>query len=402
MTRSLLNPDEDNYHALIISFPFELFANCGVAKDQHIIVDNDVKNISVGAFDKVTHNLLLSKLEYQDIKDKLLCMVASYLTGRQQRVVLEGSLSYWLPVTSGVPQGSILGPLLFLSYYDMSNYIYSRSTVALFVDNSKLYQAMDVPDVHSLLQDDLDSLNNWRWDWAIEFNPTKCKVLHISKRKSPTGADDGNYSIGNQQIEWVSSITDLGITVPRDLSWARYTEDIVMEAEKPLSLVERIRWDLSQPTIRRLLYCALVRPKLKMRNVSDLYFGTYLLSMYGGIDPEIKTLWIKVYNKAGLTPTPMSTPTSMPMSMPTSMQTHKNDATAGTSHLAVIIVVPILTVIVVGILALIAVWRWKKRSKRIARIEAGGDESKEEKNLEMSELDSQDNLVTSQVVTKMV
>lgn len=190
-------------------------------------------------------------------------MVASYLTGRQQRVVLEGSLSYWLPVTSGMPQGSILGPLLFLSYYDMSNYIYSRSTVALFVDNSKLYQAMDVPDVHSLLQDDLDSLNNWRWDWAIEFNPTKCKVLHISKRKSPTGADDGNYSIGNQQIEWVSSITDLGITVPRDLSWARYTEDIVMEAEKPLSLVERIRWDLSQPTIRRLLYCALVRPKLK-------------------------------------------------------------------------------------------------------------------------------------------
>ncbi|XP_022804493.1 uncharacterized protein LOC111341757 [Stylophora pistillata] len=140
----------------------------------------------------------------------------------------------------------------------------------------------------------------------------------------------------------------------------------------------------------------------RMRNVSDLYFGTYLLSMYGGIDPEIKTLWIKVYNKAGLTPTPMSTPTSMPMSMPTSMQTHKNDATAGTSHLAVIIVVPILTVIVVGILALIAVWRWKKRSKRIARIEAGGDESKEEKNLEMSELDSQDNLVTSQVVTKMV
>lgn len=116
----------------------------------------------------------------------------------------------------------------------------------------------------------------------------------------------------------------------------------------------------------------------------------------------MNTLQASVTVQAGLTPTPMSTPTSMPMSMPTSMQTHKNDATAGTSHLAVIIVVPIQTVIVVGILALIAVWRWKKRSKRIGRIEAGGDESKEEKNLEMSELDSQDNLVTSQVVTKMV
>lgn len=111
----------------------------------------------------------------------------------------------------------------------------------------------------------------------------------------------------------------------------------------------------------------------RMRNVSDLYFGTYLLSVYGGIDSEIKTLWIRVYNKAGLRPTPMSTPMSMPMSMPTSMQTHKNDATAGTSHLAFKIVVP--TGIVVGILALIAVWLWKKRSKRIGRIEAGGDES---------------------------
>lgn len=141
----------------------------------------------------------------------------------------------------------------------------------------------------------------------------------------------------------------------------------------------------------------------RMRNVSGLYFGTYLLYMYGGTDSDIETLWIRVYNNAGLKPTPMSTPTSMPMSMPTSMQTHKNDATAGTSHLAVKIAIPTLMVIIVaGILALIAVWRWKKRSKRIGRIEAGGDESKEEKNLEMSELDSQDNLVTSQVVTKMV
>ena len=77
-----------------------------------------------------------------------------------------------------------------------------------------------MPDAHSLLENDLDSLNNWSQDWAMEFDPTKCKVLHISKKQSPTRADNRNYSI-------VSSITDLVITVCSDLSWARHIEDTV-------------------------------------------------------------------------------------------------------------------------------------------------------------------------------
>lgn len=109
---------------------------------------------------------------------------------------------------------------------------------------------------------------------------------------------------------------------------------------------------------------------LRMRNLSDPHFGTYLLSIYSRL--EIKTLWIIVYKKAGLPPTSM--PMSMPTSKPTPMPTHKNDATTGTIHLAVKIVVPTLVIIVVCISPLIAVWYWKKRSKRIERIEAGSDE----------------------------
>ena len=114
---------------------------------------------------------------------------------------------------------------------------------------------MDTPDAHSLLQNDLDSLNNLRQGWALEFSPTKFKVLNISKKKSSTGADNRNYSIGTRQLERVSSITDLGIKMgPSNLSWARHMEDTVTKANKTLGLIKRACRDLSQLTIRQLLY----------------------------------------------------------------------------------------------------------------------------------------------------
>ena len=97
------------------------------------------------AFDKVPHNLLLLKLQLHRITGPLLLWMQSYLSERKQRVVLEGASSDWLPVTSGVPQGSILGPLLFLVYVnDVPSCIINNSNIALFADDSKLYRAMDI------------------------------------------------------------------------------------------------------------------------------------------------------------------------------------------------------------------------------------------------------------------
>ena len=112
-------------------------------------------------FDKVPHDLLLTKLHRHGISGTALRWFASYLSNRQQRVVLEGAFSDWLPVTSEVPQGSILGPLLFLVFAnEMPSYVQHGSSLALFADDSKLYRPIDSVSSPALLQSDLDGLHS--------------------------------------------------------------------------------------------------------------------------------------------------------------------------------------------------------------------------------------------------
>ena len=108
------------------------------------------------------HHLLLRKLETLGIRGSLLAWFQSYLTDRKRRAVLQGICSEWLPVSSGVPQGSILSPLLFLVYCnDISSYVKENSTLALFADDSKLYQPLLFPTSSTLLQDDLSNIAKW-------------------------------------------------------------------------------------------------------------------------------------------------------------------------------------------------------------------------------------------------
>ena len=137
------------------------------------------------AFDRVPHDLLLTKLHRHGISGTALQWFEGYLSNRQQRVVLEGTFSDWLPVISGVSQGSILGPLLFLVFAnEMPSYVQHGSTLALFADYSKLYQPLGSVSSSALLQSDLDGLHSWSSDHRMTFNTTKCKVLRRSKRRS--------------------------------------------------------------------------------------------------------------------------------------------------------------------------------------------------------------------------
>ena len=100
-------------------------------------------------------------------------------------MVLGGVYSEWLPITSGVPKGSILGPLLSLVYVnDIPSYVHSQSSVALFADDTKLFKPIDLPGAKNDLQADLNSLQKWSLDWGMEFNKSKCHVLHVSRRNS--------------------------------------------------------------------------------------------------------------------------------------------------------------------------------------------------------------------------
>ena len=215
------------------------------------------------AFDRVQHHMLLNKLEQYGISGSLLQWFRSYLSDRYQRVALDGTLSEWLPVTSGVPQGSILGPLLFLVYInDMPEYVGQGSSIALFADDSKLYRPINSAS-HHLLQSDLSGLHNWSNDWGMTFNPSKCKVMHMSRKKVCSSASL-QYHLNDKPLESVTHISALGVIVSKDLSWANHIEDICTKANKTLGLIKRVcARDVVDANTRKLLYCAVVRPKLE-------------------------------------------------------------------------------------------------------------------------------------------
>ena len=134
------------------------------------------------AFDKVLHRRLLHKLEYYGIRGSTLKWINSWPSGRVQQFVLDGQASDQVPVLSGVPQGSVLGPVLFLIFInDLPDNI--RSSVRLFADDCVLYR-----NIHSLqdcltLHEDLTSLGQWEADWQMKFNVSKCYSMKVTRHQ---------------------------------------------------------------------------------------------------------------------------------------------------------------------------------------------------------------------------
>ena len=164
------------------------------------------------AFDSVCNRRLLFKLTNCGIGDDLLKWFRSYLSNRRQRCVVQGYTSITVPVTSGVPQGNILGPLLFLVYVnDLPNVV--DNSVILFADHSKRCKVIgDIGDCQEL--QDLDSLQEWSHDWRLRLNKSKCEVLTVSRKRCPVFY---NYQLGNHSLIHVELQKDLGVTVTKDL-----------------------------------------------------------------------------------------------------------------------------------------------------------------------------------------
>ena len=218
------------------------------------------------AFDSVPHLRLLQKLKGYGITGKTHAWVTSFLSGRTQSVVLDGARSKSVPVTSGVPQGSVLGPCLFSIFInDMPSDI--DSIIRLFADDSKMYRFIYNPVDCNLLQDDLDKLVRWAHTWQLQFNIQKCCVLRLGKNPPPFRYKMEDETGTVHHLLVVDAVKDLGITISNDLSTKTHVNNVVRTANKVLYTIKRTIKDLNAAS-GPLLYKSLVRPVLEYANAA--------------------------------------------------------------------------------------------------------------------------------------
>ena len=212
------------------------------------------------AFDSVPHQRLLSKLRSCGVSGKLLAWIECFLTRRKQRVIIDGTESDWANVTSGVPQGSVLGPLLFLIYVnDIPDAV--QCTVKLFADDTKLYSRVRSPADAALLQADLQALARWSDTWLMPFNQGKCTVLHIGRRNHHFTYMLGDTPLASTQLE-----KDLGINVDAELKFREHAASAVAKATQLLAVIRRSFALIDESTLP-LLYKTVVRPHLEYGNL---------------------------------------------------------------------------------------------------------------------------------------
>ena len=210
------------------------------------------------AFDKVSHTKLLYKLQWYGVGGKTLEWIRGFLSDRRQRVVIEGESSSECPVTSGVPQGSVLGPALFLAYInDLPDCV--NSHVRLFADDTIVYRPIKNQQDRDALQQDLDKLVDWEQDWLMEFHPKKCQVIRVAKARKPT---ETTYNLHGHKLEVVDGAKYLGVTITNDLIWNKHINNTVNKANKILGLLKR-NIKVNCPKIKEKAYNSMVTPILE-------------------------------------------------------------------------------------------------------------------------------------------
>ena len=180
------------------------------------------------AFDKVPHKRLLYKAEYYGISRSTLWWIRDFLSSRNQRVIVDGKSSHTAPVRSGVPQGSVLGPLVFLLFInDLPDYVQS-STVRLFSDDCILYRKIQNEADSKLLQEDMNNLLRWESDWQMEFHPSKCQLLCVTNKHKPSPT---SYDIHGHKLELVDSAKYLGVTIQKPSTGTPISKTLVKSSD---------------------------------------------------------------------------------------------------------------------------------------------------------------------------
>ena len=216
------------------------------------------------AFDRVWHTGLLAKLRAAGVTGEVLAWFSNYLSNRKQRVILPGAVSDWTYIKAGVPQGSILGPLLFLIYInDIVHDI--GSNIRLFADDTSLFIIVDNPLIAATnLNTDLEKISRWAATWLVSFNPSKTESLLLSRKLNSD--QHPPIFMQNHQISEVSTHKHLGLLFSNDCTWHNHINYIQDKAWFRVNIMRKLKFKLDRKSLE-IIYTAFIRPLLEYGDV---------------------------------------------------------------------------------------------------------------------------------------
>ena len=244
----------------------------------HRVIDDWLENTNEGeitgvclldiskCFDTIDHRLLIKKFDMYGIRGNEINWFSSYLTNRKQAVMCNGKLSNFQVIDSGVPQGSVLGPFLFLLFInDITNFTTEDSVVNLFADDSSLYASgKSVSEVRTKLQTCLDNISMWYKSNRLKINANKSKVMLIGTRCQlrSLNIDDFTIYYDNSPLELVSNAKYLGLYISSDLTWDVHIIRLCKMLYYHLSILRRLRKTVPQGLLLKI-YKTYIQPKLE-------------------------------------------------------------------------------------------------------------------------------------------
>ena len=219
------------------------------------------------AFDKVPHRRLLSKLKTYGIHTSVVKWIKAFLINRKQRVKVNDAMSDWEEVLSGIPQGSVLGPLLFIIYInDLVDDCENGANIYLFADDAKIYKHVFNLEDKEVLQQCVNKFIEWTDLWLVKVNVNKCKVMTFYNHRSNVDAkNDAIYLMRQSQLEGVDSIKDLGVTFDVNLKFTGHVNEKVNKAYGMLGIIKRNFGNMSRNCLV-MLYKSMVRSHLEYAN----------------------------------------------------------------------------------------------------------------------------------------
>ena len=282
----------------MLSYITQWWNNALDSQQEIRVIALDIKK----AFDRVWHRGLITKLTSFGIHGELHGWISSFLADRQQSVVLDGFTSPSVPITAGVPQGSVLGPLLFLIYIDdLASHL--ENDLHLFADDSTLHIVIKNPGLREIcaesLQRDLYAIEKWASNWCITFNASKTEEMIISRKRTQNHPP---LFFMNRQLKPAQNITLLGVIITNTLTWTPYIACLAKKAAKRLYILGRTR-NLLPLHARIIVYKAYVRPLMEYASPIWSGAGTTALRLLDRLQRKaLRLLKIDDPSTAGIFP----------------------------------------------------------------------------------------------------